>query len=123
MPKTFHLFFTYLPIYLFLLCFLEKVLEKDFLFWKKHQTNKHFHKTPLSPIYSPEVPLIFPKCYLFSHKYPSSPKSPVFYKMPFSPTPCHLLSSISTPSNCSNAEEAEVEQFYEDLQDLLDNSR
>ena len=38
----------------------------------------------------------------------------------FSPIPYHVLSSISTPSNPINAEEADVERFYEDLQDLLE---
>ena len=34
---------------------------------------------------------------VFCYKCPSFPKSPVFQKMPFCPTPCHLL-SLSTPS-------------------------
>ena len=40
----------------------------------------------------------------------TSPKSHVIQKMRFSPTPYHLLSSISTPSNSFNAEEADVER-------------
>ena len=38
---------------------------------------------------------------VFCYKCPSFPKSPVFQKMPLSPTPWHLLSSISTPG-CSH---------------------
>ena len=39
--------------------------------------------------------------------------------MPFSLTPYHLLSSISTPSNSINAEEADVERSMK-TQDLLE---
>ena len=88
-----------------------KSLGKDSFFWKKHQTNRHYDKTPLSPIYplGYKVPFLFPKCYLFSHKCLTQDKSPVFQKMPFSPTPYHLLSSVSTRNNCINAEEGDVE--------------
>ena len=106
---TFHLIFTYLPIYLFLLCLLEKVLEDFFFFFlRKHQTNRHYHKTPLTSIYPPKVPFILPECYLFSHKYLA--QVPVIQKMPFFTTSYHLLSSISMPSNSINAEEADVER-------------
>ena len=115
LPKTFHLFFTYLPIY-FCFAFWKKSWKKTFYFGKSSRQTNIFTKLPY--LYPPEVPFIFPKCYLFSHKYPSSPKSPVFHKVPFSPIPCHLLYSISTPSNYINAEKAE--QFYEGLQDLLE---
>ena len=50
----------------------------------------------------PYLPYILLKYHLyflnvFCYKCPSFPKSPVFQKMPFCPTPCHLL-SLSTPS-------------------------
>ena len=108
------LFTLSLPIYqsmYFCFAFWKKSWER-LLFWKKHQTNRHYDKTPLSPIYplGYKVLFLFPKCYLFSHKCLTQDKSPVFQKMPFSPTPYHLLSSVSTRSNCINAKEGDAER-------------